>query len=158
MDERPPPLPILVVDDDDADRMAVAAVLAPLGVEVVEAAGGEEALRLLLERDFSCVVLDLMMPRLSGLETAVLIRERDRTRGVPIVLLTGYDEDGIRLLPGYRPIEADYLRKPVDPDELRAKIAGRVFGLDAAALSARAASPGPAGASSRRGAPPRRES
>ena len=91
-------VPILLVDDDPDDLVALRATLEPLGLEIVAAESGEDALRLLLARDFAIVVMDLMMPGLNGFETAALIRERDRTRGMPLVILTGFDEDVDALL------------------------------------------------------------
>jgi CheY-like chemotaxis protein len=115
--------PILLVDDDEDDLAYVRLVLEPLGRELVTAADGEEALRCLRGRDFALIVMDVMMPRLNGFETAVCIREREQTRGIPIVFLTGFDAADVQALPGYAPVEAEFLGKPVRPDELIAKVA-----------------------------------
>ncbi len=116
---------VLIVDDDASELKAVEAALAPLGREIVLAQDGETALRLLLERDFDAIVLDLLMPRMNGLEVAGLVRGRERTRALPIILLTGYDQEGLRLLPGWRDdLDAAYLLKPVDADTLREAVAG----------------------------------
>lgn len=116
--------PILLVDDDPDDLVALQATLAPLDVEVFTADCGEEALRMLLRRDFAMVVMDLMMPRLNGFEACALIRQRDRCRDLPIVILTGFDEEGARGVAGYGAAgRFELLRKPVDPEELRAAVA-----------------------------------
>ncbi|HXT00179.1 MAG TPA: response regulator [Elusimicrobiota bacterium] len=120
------PHPVLLVDDDVDDRMALAAALAPLGLEIMEAENGREALRLLLQRDFALVIMDLMMPGLDGLEVCALIRQRDRCRDMAVVILTGFDEDGAKRLPGYRPGTCEFMGKPVLPEALRAKVAGCV--------------------------------
>ncbi len=114
---------VLIVDDDPDDLVAVEATLEPLRIEVVKANGAEDALRLILDRDFAVVIMDLMMPRLNGFETAALIRQRDRCRDLPILILTGFDEDGARALPGYPPPRVEYLRKPVAPEFLRQRVA-----------------------------------
>jgi CheY-like chemotaxis protein len=115
--------PVLLVDDDFDDLVALEATLAPLGLEVVKAESGDDALRMLLRRDFAVIIMDLMMPRLNGFETCALIRARDRCRDLPIVILTGFDEDQAKGLPGYRPGAFEFMRKPVQPEALRAKVA-----------------------------------
>ena len=113
---------VLIVDDDADDLVALEATLEPLGLRVVKANGGEEALKCILDRDFVVVILDLMMPRLNGFEAAALIRQRERCRDLPILILTGFDEDGARSLPGYPPPRVEYLRKPVAPEFLRQRV------------------------------------
>lgn len=116
-------LPILAVDDRADNLIALEAVLEPLGMPVVRAGSGEEALRLLLERDFSLILLDVRMPGLDGLETARLIKSRDRTREVPIVFLTATREDMGEIVRGYGLGAVDYVVKPFDPEVLRSKVA-----------------------------------
>lgn len=113
---------ILIVDDDADDRFALEAALEPLGIEVAQAEDGDAALRHLLERDFAVVLMDLVMPKLNGFETAGLIRQREKHRDLPIIILTGYDADGARGLPGYRE-DLECLSKPIQPDVLRARVA-----------------------------------
>src|SRR5947207_12669171 len=84
---------ILVVDDSSANLLAIEAALRDLGGEVVQARSGDEALRLLLERDFALILLDVKMPSLSGFETARLIRERKRSRHTPIIFITAHGRD-----------------------------------------------------------------
>ena len=115
--------PVLIVDDDFDDLVALQATLEPLGLEVVKAESGDEALRLILQRDFAILIMDLMMPRMNGFEVCALIRERDRCRDLPVVILTGFDEDGAKDLPGYRAGAFEFMRKPVLPEILRAKVA-----------------------------------
>lgn len=114
--------PILIVDDDPDDLVALRATLDPLGVEVVTADGGDEALLQLLRRDFALVIMDLMMPRMNGFEICALIRQRDRCRDLPVIILTGFDEDGAKGLAGYRPGAYEFLRKPVLPEVLRKRV------------------------------------
>ena len=63
------------------------------------------------------------MPEMDGFETARRIKQRERTRGIPIVFLTAADADGHLALRGYAAGGADYLTKPIDPWVLRAKVA-----------------------------------
>src|SRR5258708_434265 len=79
---------ILLVDDVPANLMAMEAVLQPLGQKIVSARSGQEALRALLEEEFAVILLDVTMPGMDGFETAELIRDRNKTAGVPIIFLT----------------------------------------------------------------------
>ncbi|MFI5344969.1 MAG: response regulator [Elusimicrobiota bacterium] len=114
---------VLIVDDDPDDLFALRATLESLELDIVQASDGEEALRRLLERDFAVIVMDLMMPRLNGFEAAALIRRRERSRDLPILILTGFDMDGMRGLPGYGAEGLEFMSKPVLPQTLRAKVA-----------------------------------
>jgi PAS domain S-box-containing protein len=116
-------LPILAVDDMPQNLLALEAVLEPLGLPIVTAASGEDALRLLLERDFSLILLDVRMPGLDGLETARLIKSRERTREVPILFLTAARDEVGDIVRGYGVGAVDYVVKPFDPEVLRSKVA-----------------------------------
>ncbi len=102
--------------------MALEAVLAPLGREVVSVTSGEAALRRLLNEEFAVLLLDVEMPGMDGLETAALVRARVRTQHLPILFVTGRADDTQRILKGYAQGAVDYLLKPVDPDVVRAKV------------------------------------
>src|SRR5262249_53706424 len=70
---------------------------------------------------------DVHMPSISGLETAALIRGRERTRSVPIIFLTAYDSAGDSdISQGYSLGAVDYIIKPIDPEALKSKVAGFV--------------------------------
>jgi two-component system sensor histidine kinase/response regulator len=116
---------LLVVDDIPENITAVHAVLEPLGHRMLTAASGEEALRHLLTDDVGVIVLDVQMPGLDGFQTAEHIKDRDRTRDIPIVFLTAMGGEIEHRLRGYDAGAVDYLAKPVDPEILRAKV--RVF-------------------------------
>ena len=116
---------LLVVDDIEENLLAVEAVLRPLGHRMLRASSGEEALRHLLTDEIGVIVLDVMMPGLDGFETARHIKDRDRTRDIPIVFLTALGGEVEHRLRGYDAGAVDYLAKPVDPEILRAKV--RVF-------------------------------
>src|SRR5262245_7424478 len=79
---------ILVVDDTPGQRLAVETVLAELGENIVAVDSGREALRYLLDHDVAVILLDVNMPEMDGFETAALIRQRPRSRNVPIIFLT----------------------------------------------------------------------
>jgi PAS domain S-box-containing protein len=115
-------LPILLVDDQPENLRTLEAVLEPLGYPLVTCSSGHGALRLLLERDFGMILLDVRMPGLDGLETAQLIKERARTRDIPIVFLTASRDDVPDIMRGYRVGAVDYVLKPFDPELLRSKV------------------------------------
>ena len=112
---------ILVVDDNKANLIAMEAVLASLGSPVVRAQSGEEALRILLERDFALILLDVQMPFLDGFETARLIRERRRSAHTPIIFVTAHGRDENDVLAAYKLGAVDFLFKPVVGEVLRSK-------------------------------------
>jgi len=115
--------PILLVDDQPANLDALEATLATTGCKFVLARSADEALLALLDQDFAAIVLDVMMPGMSGFELATMIRRRERTRQVPILFLTARMLDQQDELRGYGAGAVDYLTKPIDPQILRAKIA-----------------------------------
>jgi serine phosphatase RsbU (regulator of sigma subunit) len=119
-DDEPPA--ILLVDDQPQNLLVLETILDGLGAELVRAGSGPEALRLLLQRDFAVILLDVHMPGMDGLEAAALIRAREKTRHTPIIFLTAY-EDADRLFRGYELGAIDYLIKPIAPAILCGKVA-----------------------------------
>ena len=115
-------LPILLVDDQPENLHALQAVLEPLGYPLMSANSGHGALRLLLEQDFAMILLDVRMPGLDGLETAQLIKQRARTRDIPIVFLTAARDEVGDIARGYGVGAVDYVLKPFDPELLRSKV------------------------------------
>ena len=112
---------ILVVDDTEANLLAVRSTLEELDLDIVEARSGREALRLLLERDFALILLDVQMPGIDGFETARLIRSRVRSRSTPIIFVTAFGRKDDKVLEGYGLGAVDFLFKPIVPEVLRAK-------------------------------------
>jgi signal transduction histidine kinase len=113
---------ILLVDDEPANLLALRATLEELGQNLVSAASGKEALRHLLDMDFAVILLDVQMPGINGIETAALIRERERSRHIPIIFLTGMGKTNEMMFKGYSAGAVDYLMKPIMPEILRAKV------------------------------------
>ncbi|MFG2936073.1 two-component system response regulator [Streptomyces sp. NPDC048282] len=113
---------ILLVDDMEDNLIALEAVLASLNEPIVRARSGEEAMKALLRRRFAVVLLDIRMPGMDGFETAANIKRLDQTKDVPIIFLTGAEEEAGYAFRGYATGAADYLTKPFDPWVLRAKV------------------------------------
>ena len=116
---------ILLVDDRPENLLALEAVLEPLGHRLLLANSGEEALKYLLIEDVALILLDVRMPGMSGFETAIRAKERDRTREIPIIFLTAYSADAAQVVQGFSTGAVDYITKPFDPWLLRSKV--RVF-------------------------------
>jgi signal transduction histidine kinase len=111
---------LLVVDDTAANRLAMRAVLEPLGQTVVEVESGEEALKYLLDHDCAVILLDVRMPGMSGLEVAEALKSRERTRPIPILFVTAHtpEELGVQYPEG----AFDFIVKPFDPQTLVGKV------------------------------------
>ena len=117
------PVNLLLVDDNDDNLIALEAILEPLGENLVTARSGEEALRALLETDFACILLDVQMPGIDGFETAELIKQRERTKHIPIIFLTAISKDEGQVFRGYEVGAVDYVFKPFEAEMLRSKVA-----------------------------------
>lgn len=113
----------LLVDDLQDNLVALQALLAEPGLELLIAQSGREALELLLTHDVALALIDVHMPEIDGFELAELMRGRERTRRVPIIFVTAADHEARREFVGYEAGAVDFLFKPVDPHVLRSKVA-----------------------------------
>jgi len=113
----PPPERILVVDDETDIVALVAYHLAKAGYRVSTAVTGGDALALARQERPALLVLDLMLPDLSGLEVLEQLREDETTRGVAVLMLTARKEEQDRIR-GLSLGADDYLTKPFSPQEL----------------------------------------
>jgi len=112
---------ILIVDDRADKLLALQAILEELGQNVISARSGDEALKHVLERDFAVILLDVNMPGMDGLETAALLRTRQKTAHTPIIFVTAY-ADEVHTARGYSLGAVDYIQAPIVPDILRSKV------------------------------------
>jgi two-component system OmpR family response regulator len=119
---------ILIIDDDQTLSGLLAKFLAGEGFRVSTLEGGPKALEVLLQQKqcFDGIVLDIMMPEMSGLEELQQLRDNDNSDGntaidTPIIMLTGRGDDIDRIL-GLEMGADDYLAKPCNPRELSARL------------------------------------
>ncbi|MFQ5878142.1 MAG: response regulator [Acidobacteriota bacterium] len=112
---------ILVVDDEHRNVRLMESILRAAGFTVLKAHDGEEALRLIDERRPDALLLDVMMPGLSGLDVCRRLRARHETRLLPIIMVTALNalEDKVQALEAGAD---DFLSKPVNKAELNAKV------------------------------------
>ena len=113
---------VLAVDDRPDNLVALEAILQGLPVEITSVTSGDEALKRLLLDNYAVILLDAQMPGMDGFETASHIKQRERTRHIPIVFLTAANYDPHLAFRGYQLGAVDYLTKPFDPWVLRAKV------------------------------------
>ena len=113
---------ILLVDDRPENLLALEAILEPLEQKLIYAHSGEETLRQLLRHDVAVILLDVQMPLLDGFETAELIKQRERTRHIPIIFVTAISKEEEHVFRGYSAGAVDYVFKPFNPDVLRSKV------------------------------------
>ena len=120
MTDREAPL-VLVADDEEDIRSLVAFRLKRAGYEVITAADGEEALLLATTRLPDLAVLDMMMPKATGLEVTRSMREHEATKDIPVILLTARAQEG-DVISGFEAGADDYVKKPFSPQDLQARV------------------------------------
>ncbi|MBD7915909.1 response regulator transcription factor [Clostridium sp. Sa3CUN1] len=109
---------ILIVDDEKEIRDLIDIYLKGEGYETLKVENGEEALNILEENDIDLIILDIMMPKVNGIEACLKIREQ---REMPIIMLSAKSEDIDKIL-GLNTGADDYLTKPFNPLELVARV------------------------------------
>ena len=112
---------VLLVEDEPAQREVLAYNLAAEGYRVAQACDGEEALQLVDEAAPDLIVLDWMMPRVSGLEVCRRLKTRPETRAIPIIMLSAKSEEVDRVR-GLETGADDYVIKPYSVTELMARV------------------------------------
>ena len=112
---------ILLVEDDSTLRETVTYNLRADGYDVVTAADGVAALQIVRQRPISLVLLDLMLPRLDGLEVCRRLRSQPETAQIPILMLTARGEETDKVV-GLEMGADDYVTKPFSWNELRARV------------------------------------
>ena len=118
-----PEIKILVVDDREDNLFSIEAILQKDNYTIIKANSGRAALKILLvQHDFSLILMDVQMPDLNGFDTATMIYEREKLRNIPIIFITAYNYDEEFVFKGYRMGGVDYIYKPINPELLRMKV------------------------------------
>ncbi|UWR04704.1 phosphate regulon transcriptional regulator PhoB [Ruegeria conchae] len=112
---------VLVVEDELAQREVLAYNLDAEGFRIIRAANGEEALLLVEEDRPDIIVLDWMMPNLSGIEVCRRLKSRSDTRSIPIIMLSARSEE-VDKVRGLETGADDYVVKPYSIVELMARV------------------------------------
>ncbi|MBS0355610.1 MAG: phosphate regulon transcriptional regulator PhoB [Proteobacteria bacterium] len=115
------PATILLVEDEPAIQELIAANLMRAGHHVVRASDAETAQRIVRDALPDLILLDWMLPGMSGVEFARRLRGEERTRGIPLIMLTARGEEQDKVL-GLESGADDYITKPFSPRELVARI------------------------------------
>ena len=113
---------ILIVDDREENLLTLEGIIESPELNIVKAKSGNEALGLMLEYDFSLVLMDVQMPEMDGFETAEIMRSNERTKHIPIIFVTAISNERKNIFRGYQTGAVDYLYKPLDIEMLRSKI------------------------------------
>ncbi|WP_416366266.1 phosphate regulon transcriptional regulator PhoB [Nisaea sp.] len=112
---------ILIVEDEAPIVTLLRYNLEREGFEVLEAGDGEEAILLAMEKTPDLILLDWMLPLLSGVEVCRRLRRTPETKGIPVIMLTARGDEGDRIR-GLNAGADDYITKPFSPSELIARI------------------------------------
>ncbi len=112
---------LLLVDDNEANLIAMRAILEDLNENLVSVNSGKKALRRLLDEEFAVVLLDVDMPLMDGFEVAALMRKVQKLQLTPIIFITALYQNESNIAKGYALGAVDYIFKPVEPEILKAK-------------------------------------
>jgi signal transduction histidine kinase len=112
---------ILIVDDTNTNREVISEALTNSGLEVTTAVDGESALQQVQQRLPDLILLDVMMPKLDGLETCKKLKENLETRDIPIIFMTAVSDTETKVQ-CFALGAVDYITKPVQEQEILARI------------------------------------
>ena len=113
---------ILIVDDIRANIIALKKTLELHDIEVDSAESGEEALKKILKKEYSLIIMDVQMPGLDGFEVVKILSGNKRTKDIPVIFLSAVSIEKKYISKGYETGGIDYITKPVDTDLLILKV------------------------------------
>jgi len=116
---------ILIVDDKVENLIALERLLSDLDVNCIRAMSGNEALKLILEHDFSIALMDVQMPGMNGFETVELMRQEKKTRHLPVIFISAIYTDSYHQIKGIETGAVDFIAKPIVAEILVGKV--RIF-------------------------------
>jgi two-component system, sensor histidine kinase and response regulator len=113
---------ILLVDDSEYSLVVLKKHLEPLGLKMVSVLSAKEAILMTLEHEFALIISDVNMPDINGFELCSLLRDDDRTRDIPVILISGEQLEEKDMIKGFESGALEYLLKPVNQELLRGKV------------------------------------
>lgn len=116
---------ILIVDDLLENLISLEAILEDFEIEIIRAFSGEEALKYSLKEEFALAILDVQMPGMNGYETLELMRQRKKTKYLPVIFVSAIHQSDLHIIKGIETGAVDFIPKPIIPDILKGKV--RVF-------------------------------
>ncbi|MFJ8822510.1 two-component system response regulator [Streptomyces sp. NPDC102467] len=122
----PTELTVLLVDNHEESLFALEGALAPLGCPTARAQSGDEALKAVLRGRIDLIILDVVMPEMTGLDVARHLHRLDQTADIPVLLLTGLFRHAQFAVEAYELNVTDIITKPLDPWLLRVKVASHL--------------------------------
>ncbi len=116
---------ILIVDDLVENLISLESILDDFDIKIVRAMSGPEALKLSMKEEFALVILDVQMPEMNGYETLELMRQRKKTKYLPVIFVSAIHQSDLHIIKGIETGAVDFIPKPVISDILRGKV--RIF-------------------------------
>jgi len=114
---------ILIVDDNQANLVALENMLETSDRTLLIANNGKDALKITLNKDIDLIILDVQMPDMDGFEVAQILKSNKRTKDIPIIFASAERKEHKFMMKGYEEGAIDYLFKPLDPEIAKAKVA-----------------------------------
>ncbi|RZJ65989.1 MAG: response regulator, partial [Flavobacterium sp.] len=113
---------ILIVDDKRENILPLLKILQLHSLEADSAESGEEALKMILKKNYSLIIMDVQMPNMDGFEVVEILAGSNRTKDIPVIFLSAISKEKKYISKGYQSGAVDYITKPVDPDLLIMKV------------------------------------
>lgn len=113
---------ILIVDDKVENLISLERVLDDFDVEFIRASSGEEALKYSLKYEYAMAILDVQMPGMDGYETLELMRQRKKTKLLPVIFVSAIHQSDLHIIKGIETGAVDFIPKPIIPEILIGKV------------------------------------
>ena len=113
---------ILIVDDRKENRLVLKTLLEYMNLSFLEAANGEEALKVLLKNKISLMLLDINMPKMNGVETVRLMKGNNNTKDIPVIFMSASGKDEPLVRKEFMNMRIDYMIKPFTIEVLKDKV------------------------------------
>jgi len=113
---------ILIVDDKLENLFSLERILSDFDVDFVRASSGEEALKHTLKEEFAMAILDVQMPGMDGYETLEFMRQRKKTKLLPVIFVSAIHQSDLHIIKGIETGAVDFIPKPIIPEILKGKV------------------------------------